>query len=319
MSNDKKAYERILAAVDFSSHSAATVKQAAWVARQSKAHLVLAHALPDFARRMTLVSAAARQDAIFGEGTILDREIRQDSDARLQKLIEEAQIGDLDVAAETLIGEPYLAITHAVQQQGFDLVVAGSLGQGAWERLFIGSTAKRLIRKCPASVWLVADRQAGPPRRVLMATDFSEASRKAALQGHWIARQANAELHLLHAIDSFEVPEELLPKIAEFEALRRELEHEARGKLREFVASIDADARSIQQHVACGPAWHEIDRVARNLKIDLLVMGTVGRGGISGLLLGNTAEKVLDTCHRSILTVKPDGYVSPIQPPFWRS
>ena len=319
MSSDQKTYKRVLAAVDFSSHSAATVKQAVWAARQSRAQLVLAHALPDFARRMTLVSAAARKDAIFGEGTILDREIRQDSDARLQKLIEESQIGDLDVAAETLIGEPYIAITHAVQQEGFDLVVAGSLGQSAWERLFIGSTAKRLIRKCPASVWLVANGQAAPPRHVLMATDFSETSRKAAMQGYWIAKQANAELHLLHVVDSFEVPEELLPTIAEFEAFRRELEHEARGRLREFVASMDADARSIHQHVACGPAWHEIDLVARNLKIDLLVMGTVGRGGIPGLLLGNTAEKVLDTCNRSIVTVKPDGYVSPIKPPIWRS
>src|SRR3569833_2814034 len=112
MSSDQKIYKRVLAAVDFLSYLAATVKQAVWAARQSRAQLVLAHALPDFARRMTLVSAAARKDAIFGGGTILDREIRQDSDARLQKLIEESQIGDLDVAAETLIGEPYIAITH---------------------------------------------------------------------------------------------------------------------------------------------------------------------------------------------------------------
>lgn len=47
---------------------------------------------------------------------------------------------------------------------------------------------------------------------------------------------------------------------------------------------------------------------------DLIVIGTVGRSGIQGLLLGNTAEKVLDTCDCSIFTVKPDGFVSPIQP-----
>jgi hypothetical protein len=47
---------------------------------------------------------------------------------------------------------------------------------------------------------------------------------------------------------------------------------------------------------------------------DLIVIGTVGRSGIKGLLLGNTAEKVLDTCDCSMLTVKPDEFVSPIEP-----
>ena len=47
---------------------------------------------------------------------------------------------------------------------------------------------------------------------------------------------------------------------------------------------------------------------------ELIVIGTVGRSGIKGMRLGNTAEKVLDTCACSILTVKPDGFVSPIEP-----
>ena len=51
----------------------------------------------------------------------------------------------------------------------------------------------------------------------------------------------------------------------------------------------------------------------RRLDLDHVVIGTVGRSGIKGLLLGNTAEKVLDTCDSSILTVKPDGFVSPIE------
>jgi nucleotide-binding universal stress UspA family protein len=42
-------------------------------------------------------------------------------------------------------------------------------------------------------------------------------------------------------------------------------------------------------------------------------IGTVGRSGVKGMLLGNTAEKVLDTCDCSMLTVKPDGFVSPIE------
>jgi universal stress protein E len=54
------------------------------------------------------------------------------------------------------------------------------------------------------------------------------------------------------------------------------------------------------------------------MKADLIAMGTVGRSGIQGVLLGNTAEKVLATCDASILTVKPAEFVSPIQPAFWK-
>ena len=49
-------------------------------------------------------------------------------------------------------------------------------------------------------------------------------------------------------------------------------------------------------------------------KVDLIAMGTVGRSGVKGLFLGSTAEKVLDHCDCSILTTKPDGFVSPIEP-----
>jgi nucleotide-binding universal stress UspA family protein len=48
-------------------------------------------------------------------------------------------------------------------------------------------------------------------------------------------------------------------------------------------------------------------------QIDLIVMGTVGRSGISGLFIGNTAEKVLQKVDCSVLAVKPEGFVSPVK------
>jgi universal stress protein E len=47
--------------------------------------------------------------------------------------------------------------------------------------------------------------------------------------------------------------------------------------------------------------------------IDLVVMGTVARAGIAGMLIGNTAERVLRKLPCSVLTVKPDGFVSPVR------
>jgi universal stress protein E len=42
-------------------------------------------------------------------------------------------------------------------------------------------------------------------------------------------------------------------------------------------------------------------------------MGTLGRAGIAGLLIGNTAEKILHQVECSVMTVKPDGFVSPVK------
>ena len=51
------------------------------------------------------------------------------------------------------------------------------------------------------------------------------------------------------------------------------------------------------------------------IKADLIVIGTVGRTGLLGLIIGNTAEDVLQTTRTSILAVKPQGFVSPVSLP----
>lgn len=49
-------------------------------------------------------------------------------------------------------------------------------------------------------------------------------------------------------------------------------------------------------------------------RINLLVMGTLARTGIRGVLIGNTAEKILDQVRCSVVAVKPPGFVSPLAP-----
>ena len=133
-------------------------------------------------------------------------------------------------------------------------------------------------------------------------------------EGLKIAQQSDAELHLLHIIDSKDVSEDLISKVPEGSTLRQELNEEATRRLGELVASLAVDRTRIQSHLSWGTPWQEIRRISKHQAADLIVVGTVGRSGIKGLLLGNTAERVLDTCDCSILTIKPDNFVSPIEP-----
>ena len=307
--NNQPNYDRILVAMDFSPYAAVALKQAVWLARQTGVQIVLAHTIPDLSKSV-----------YWGpyEREMNHRELRDRFDTAMRRMIVELNAMDLDVKFETLLGEPFVEITHAVQEEGYNLVLAGTRGLGKWEHFFVGSTAKRLIRKCPSSVWIVKVGHICPPKVVLAATDFSHVSLKAVKEGLRVAQQASAEFHLLHVVDSKDVPEDLISRIPKGSSLRQEINEEATRRLEEFLDSLAVDRTQIQVHLSWGTPWQEIQRISRHQAADLIVIGTVGRSGIKGLLLGNTAEKVLDTCDCSILTVKPDGFVSPIDPASWQ-
>ncbi len=311
-------FKNVLVVTDFSPSAEAAFQQAVWLARKTGASITLAHALQ--VRHSSPSEAGPKMDLLLdllvNEGESLEdfeRAAIREADAKLRRLAD--KIADsIEVQTSVYVGESYAEITYAVQRQGYDLVVAGTRGLAKWEQFLVGSTAKRLIRKCPASVWIVKSEHVGQPKVILAATDFSNVSRKAVSQGLMIAQHANAEFHLLHVVDSKDVPEDVVSRMPKGSSLQQEINQEASKRMEEFIASLAVDRASIQVHQSWGAPWREIRRAAKFQAADLVVIGTVGRSGIQGLLLGNTAEKILDTCNCSILTVKPEGFKTPLTP-----
>lgn len=307
----------ILVAIDFSPDSDAAFKQAIWLAKQNHARIVLAHTRHDLRNAMHGTSYESRLDFFYGKGDLFQEELRRDSDAKLQQMITDSGVKDLEIQFETLLGDPLVQLTHAVQSQGHDIVLAGTRGLAAWKQFFVGSLAKKLIRGCPADVWIVKMKHADPPKVVLATTDFSEVSLKAASKALWVAQRSNAEFHLLHVIDATDVPEDKTSLILHGGPLEKEVTADAKKRLDALAKSLRTDPGRTHLHLSWGAPWEEIERTAKSVGADLIALGTVGRTGISGMLLGNTAEKVLDTCDYSILITKPDDFVSPISPNFW--
>jgi len=304
-------YQRILVAADFSPASQAALNQAVWVARASGAEIMLVHVLPDLRKTMYSASIEAKLDLLYGEGARFHHEVLGDTEQHMRTMIEEAGDPDVEIRSKTLLGEPSVEICRAVQQAEYDLVIAGTRGLAGWKTFFVGSTARRLIRKCPASVWVVKPEDVGKPKAILAATDFSDVSRRAVLAALAIAENAAASFHLLHVIDSMDVPENIVAAIPEGSSLRREINEAVQRRFEKFVSSLDSRLK-IQRHFSWGTPWKEVNRLASELNVDLIAIGTVGRSGIPGLFLGNSAEKMLRGCDCSILTVKPEGFKSPI-------
>jgi nucleotide-binding universal stress UspA family protein len=141
--------------------------------------------------------------------------------------------------------------------------------------------------------------------KVLVPTDFSEPSAKAVLYGQALARSFGASLHVLHAVeeplaqgwDAYGFPG-LLPE-------RREtVLAEAQARLEEAVPPLARDGQPTELVTRLGEPSREIVRFARERGIDLIVMGTHGRGGMAHLLLGSVAEKVVRTAPCPVLTVR---------------
>ena len=67
-----------------------------------------------------------------------------------------------------------------------------------------------------------------------------------------------------------------------------------------------------RSHLVKGLPSREIPLMAKKYDVDLIVMGTVGRIGLPGLFMGNTAESILEQVTCSVLTIKPDGFKTPV-------
>jgi universal stress protein E len=314
-------YRRILAATDFSPCADAALRRAVWIGQRTSSHLVVAHVLSDLRRAVSLTSYRARIEFLEGQEEHFQRELRAQADLKLKRSIANLVNTGLEIKYETLLGEPYVELIHTVQQEHYDLVVAGTRGHNAWKRLVLGSTAKQLIRKCPATVLIVKREGTKPPLSILAAIDMSDVSSRALDEAMWIARQANARLHILHVIESGDFSAELLNEKAIGEdqpSLRDAMESEANQQFCDFLAARDDGATNQERHLLWGSPWQETVALANELCADLIVVGTVGRSGVEGLLLGNTAENVLIHCDCDLLAVKPADFVSPIAPPAWQ-
>jgi universal stress protein E len=305
--------QKILVGVDFSAQSEAALAQAVWLAERTGAEVAVAHVLSDVRKAMLDMPTDARWQLVAGDVDAFERSLRSKSDAKLDTLIAPYTQRGLNMRRMTLLGVPSVELIHAVLKEKHDLVVTGTKGQGALKRVFIGSTAENLIRKSPAPVWVVKEQ--AQLTTILAPVDFSAVSEKSLRLAGSLAQQAAAKLVVLHAISN-PVAEELasLGETADFSA------SQTAGKVRlsELVAkNVNAKVATELQVVDEQAATAIVDAVEKT-SAGLIVMGSVSRAGLHGYLLGNTAERVLRSTDCSLLTVKPDGFVSPIDPPFWK-
>jgi len=232
----------------------------------------------------------------------------------------------IDVQAKTVVGVAFIEVIREVLREPHDLVIlAADSKHGLISRVF-GSISMHLMRKCPCPVWVVKPGSRKSYRRILAAVDiFSDPWDEAEESLNPLILQLSSSLaHMdkseLHVIQVWNIANEGwlggpggMDEKA-FLRLRDDTKNDLSGRLEHLIQAVDREGiQTVRTHLKRGddPA-ESIVKLARKQKIDLLVMGTVCRTGLSGFLIGNTAEEVLGAVDCSVLTVKPQGFVSPV-------
>lgn len=216
--------------------------------------------------------------------------------AALRRHIDEAELpATLRVTPQVLTGEPEDTLAEAAGAAGAALLVLGGAHADLLERLFRRSVIHQAVRQSPCPVLVVHRRAKRPYRRVLVATDLSLPARRALeFALHLLP---GCEITLLHAALS-DAP----PLGADDPKLR--LDDLITATVARLAMDGVAPPASVTALVEVGSARNVVPAAAARLNAELVVVGTLGLSGAVGILLGGTAEALIDSLDCDVLAVK---------------
>lgn len=287
------ALNGIVVAVDGSAPSRVAVDWAARNAAMRRVPLTLAHVLP----------GAAMQSWIQAPLPMAYLEDEQEEARRIladaRSVAEAAMAGDaVDVGEVVLSGQPVAALVDVAKEA--DMLVAGCRGKGKWERRLLGSVSTGLVQHahCPVAVIHDEDPLIPHPAQapVVVGVDGSPASERATAIAFDEASRRGVELVALHTWSDagYELPG----------AGWSEVQPEEDMLLAERLAGWQERYPDVTvRRVVCR------DQPARRLleeaeKGQLLVVGSHGRGGFAGMLLGSVASQVVQLARGPVIVAR---------------
>ncbi|MBQ4852388.1 universal stress protein UspE [Pseudoalteromonas sp. MMG012] len=301
--------KRILAVIDPTKAQQNSLQRALSLAKKTGAQITAFLSIYDFSYEMTTMLSKDEREAMRA-AVIKDRE------AWINDLL--SSIENIDVHSLVLWhNRPYEAIINTVIDDGYDIVIKSTHQHDTLKSVIFTPTDWHLIRKCPSPVLLVKDHEWPEEGHILAAVNaVSDNEQHQALNkriisdAQFICQLANAQLSLVNTYPA--TPVNIAIEIPEFnpsqynEAVKKHHEDETFSLADSFnIARSECEVKE-------GLPEDVIPYVAGEKGSELVVIGTVGRTGLSAALVGNTAEHVIDSLDCDVLALKPDGYKSPL-------
>jgi len=290
--------KRILAPVDFSKPSLAALRYATVFAKSRRARIEVLHVV----EAVTYVPMLGTSIDLTGVRDAQEREARK----RLVGIAAELRRRGVRADTTLKIGAAASTIVERAKKGSADLVLMATQGRGFVEHLLLGSVAERVVRSAPCPVLTLRAGGRLPTKkfkRILIATDFSQASESALNYAVDLARSSSAELIVLHVVEPVALTGDAYGFTANA-AMYNGIERAAK----ESIARVGNRLRKkrglrCRTVLANGTAAMAIVDAATRLAADVVVVGTHGHGGFEHFFLGSVAERVVRTSSRPVLTV----------------
>ena len=303
-------FKNILYVAEEASDQVSAIERAVAIAENNRSRLTILDVIPPVA------------ESYFAETLIYSKQ-------KLQSLLQ-PYLNRVPIEIEISTGTVFLEVIRSVLRNEYDLVIKAAENPDFMQRLF-GSVDMHLLRKCPCPVWLMKLPEKSKYDCVVAPVDFDPlqiAASEQAFNNEILDRASvlaltdGASLHLVHAWEAFAERamlahgaisnENVTAHVQKQASMRQKALYGLGEMLRSRIGTDSYDKLSLNFHLVKGPAKKVIAPFAAELRADLVVMGTVARTGISGLIIGNTAEAILNQLDCSVLAIKPAGFKSPV-------
>lgn len=315
-----KRFSNIVFVSEFNDADIEALNQAIELAQSNQAQLTVLGCFDDL---RSLSKNLPETQVLISD--MLDQQIKQ-----MTELVKQHADG-LQFDVKAFVGNPFMEIIKDVVDFNRDLLIKPiEQKPQSMSRILFSSLDLKLLRKCPCPVWLIKSTEQIGSKQIVVALDYEpdnpECERlnmQLMTMGISLAMSEFAELHVVHAWDF--VGEDVLRSsrmqhsVEEVDAMIAQVEAERRTWLVEETASCMAshdnktnEFLDPQLHVIKGEAKYAIPHFIDELKAELVIMGTIGRSGITGYIIGNTAESILNAIDCSVLAVKPKDFKCPL-------
>jgi nucleotide-binding universal stress UspA family protein len=296
---------RILCPIDFSEFSLDALRHGVVLAQWYSAQLTLFHVYQ--------VVQPLAVPGIKGNAPVFP-EVDPDTVAEEVRRFCEPLLAPSRVNVEIVVrpGDAAKEIKSEAERLPADVLILGTHGRSGFERLFLGSVTEKVLRSTRVPVLTIPPpvREPGSPlfKTILCPIEFSAASTRALEYALSLAKEADARLILLHAIEDVlgDAGAETLGHLSVSEYYHR-LEQDAVTRL---TAVVPVGARvwsKPEERVVKGRAYQEILKVVADERVDLVVMGVQGKGIVDRLVFGSTTHRVIREAGCPVLTLHGGG------------
>ncbi|EPA00088.1 hypothetical protein A33Q_0256 [Indibacter alkaliphilus LW1] len=265
-----------------------------------------------FSPRMeALIAEAKRIKEIFAAELLLIHvgEKTTESEKKMQEMLSSQGLLDTGVTTVWEVGNPAKKIIKVCEQENVDLLIAGALKTEGFFKYYIGSVARKIIRKSKCSVLVLIEPMLKPEafERVVINGTQQDQTPFVIDQGlKWCKSDKAKQVYIVNEIKMYGLQMATASEGGEEEiaATRRKLIGEEIIYVENILKNLDKGSLKISIKITCGKWAIELARFATDVKADLLIVGDEGNLGFFHRLFPHDLEEILSDLPCNLLIVK---------------